>query len=120
MADFFFFTDIDLLQSQPANKAYGPAGAVSGIEKFRVTSLHYSTGSPKAYAVCDGIVCVQQNTSNPLLVNLILKPNQNPDINFSTIKYIIYKGILKSSLVDGSGNIVVDTTNDLTESIKRS
>lgn len=120
MADFFFFTDIDLLQSQPANKAYGQAGVASGLEKFRVSSLHSATGTPQAYAVCDGVVCVQQDASNASLVNLILKPNQNPDINFSTIKYIIYKGILKNSLFDGSGNITVDSTNNLTESIKHS
>lgn len=120
MADFFFFTDIDLLQNQSTTQAYGPAGTVSGVEKFRVSSLHSAIGAPNAYAVCDGVVCVQQDSSNASLVNLILKPNQNPDMNFSTIKYIIYKGILKSSLFDGAGNVAVDSTNNLTESIKRS
>jgi hypothetical protein len=120
MADFFFFTDIDLLQNQLSTQAYGPAGTTSGIEKFRVSSMHSTTSSSNAYAVCDGIVCIQPDTTNSSLVNLILKPTQNSEINYSTIKYIIYKGILKSSLLDGAGNIAIDPTNNLTESIKRS
>lgn len=120
MADFFFFTDIDLLSSQTASQAYGPAGTSGGNELFRVTSLHSATGSPKAYAMCDGMVCIQQDQSNSSIVNLILKPTQSPDINCPVIKYVLYKGILKSSLLDGSGGVVINASNDLTASIKRS
>lgn len=116
MADFFFFTDVDLLNSQTADQAYGPAGTVSGKDRFRVTSVHTATGTPKAYAVCDGVVCIQQDSENANVVNLILKPNQQPSINCSRIKYIIYKGINKESLLDGD-NILVNIENDLTKSI---
>jgi hypothetical protein len=119
MADFFFFTDVDLLDAQTSSQAYGPAGVVSSTERFRVTSLHSATGSPKAYAVCDGIVCVQPD-ENPLLVNLILKPTEQPDLNLPFIKYFVYKGILKSSLFDGNEDIIEDLENDLLSSINAS
>ncbi|MCW3071343.1 MAG: hypothetical protein JWO44_1233 [Bacteroidetes bacterium] len=120
MADFFFFTDIDLLNNQISSQAFGAAGNVSSADQYRTTSLHSSSGSPRAYAMCDGSLCIQQDQSNASLINLILKPEKNPEINFSKIKYVIYKGILKSSLLDGSGNVVINPNNDLTASIKRS
>ncbi|MCW3085913.1 MAG: hypothetical protein JWP12_3279 [Bacteroidetes bacterium] len=120
MADFFFFTDIDLLNSQSSSQAYGPAGISGTDEQFRVTSLHTATGTPKAYAICDGTVCIQQDQGNTNLVNLILKPSNKPRINCATIKYIIYKGILKNSLLDGSGNVLNTSNNDLTGSVKTS
>ncbi len=120
MADFFFFTDVDLLNSQTADQAYGPAGSISGKDRFRVTSIHSATGTPKAYAICDGQIAVQQDSSNADLIHIILKPSKQPDYNISTISYIIYKGILKSSLIDIDGNIDFSliTKNKIVSKIK--
>ena len=119
MADFFFFTDVDLLDSQTAEQAYGPAGVSGGKDRFRITSIHSATGTPKAYAICDGQVAIQQDSENANIVHLILKPNEQPFINCSRIKYIIYKGINKESLLDGD-NILFNLENDLTKSIHSS
>lgn len=121
MADFFFFTDVDLLNSQTVEQAYGPAGVSEGKDRFRITSLHSATGIPNAYAICDGQVAVQQDSQNSNLINLILKPSVQPSFNISTISYIIYKGILKSSLIENIGEVnTTDITNNLTQSIKKS
>jgi len=121
MADFFFFTDVDLLNSQTAEQAYGPAGVFEGKDRFRITSLHSATGTPNAYAICDGQVAVQQDSQNTNLINLILKPSVQPSFNISTISYVIYKGILKSSLIEETGEVnTTDITNNLTQSIKKS
>lgn len=115
---FYFFTDTDLLSAQPASDAYGPAGAVTGNDRYRVTSLHKAGTNPSAYAICDGIVCVQRIISNqlPALVNIILKPLVQPDLNFVPVKYFIYKGILEASLIAGA-EIASTDNNDLTKSI---
>ncbi len=120
MADFFFFTDVDLLNSQTADQAYGPAGTDSGKDRFRVTSLHSATGTPKAYAICDGQIAVQQDSSNADLIHLILKPSKQPDFNISTISYIIYKGIKKNSLINESNEIIKNQNNNLSETIYKS
>ena len=52
MASFYFFTDVDLLQTQNASQAFGPISNTS----FRTTSLHQSSSNANAYAVCDGQV----------------------------------------------------------------
>ena len=120
MADFYFFTDPDKLVNQNVNEAFGPAGSTSGKDLYRITCLHSSLSSSNAYAICDGTICVQQDVNNSNIVNIILRPNQQPDINLPYLSFIIYKGILKSSLFDGAGNVLNDLTNDLTKSIKTS
>lgn len=106
MLDFYFFTDTDLLQTQTANEAYGPTTAFGGNDRFRTTSIHTATSTPKAYAVCDAQVLVQEvtnpNSNGPDLVNLILKPLVQPEFEIGFIKYFVYKGILKDSLIDSA------------------
>ena len=115
MARFHFFTDVDALDKQDAADAFGPvAGAAS--TKFRVTSNHRPLAgtSPKAYAVCDGLLLAQDAGGN--LFNLILKPTEQPPFAFPKIKFFVYRGVKKGSLV--SGNVVASATNnDLAKSI---
>jgi hypothetical protein len=66
MAAFYFFTDPDLLNAQPASGAFGPVTPTATHHRYRTCSLHSATGEPKAYAVCSGVVIVQQD-SNPQL-----------------------------------------------------
>lgn len=102
MSDIYFFTDVDLLNDQTAEQAFGP---VSGCEdtQYRVTSMHTATANPCAYAVCDGIIKIQDSDLNPdNLVNIILKPSSHQKINGVEIKYFIYRGILKESIVNMS------------------
>jgi hypothetical protein len=115
-AKFHFFTDTAPLQLQLDQASGGkPFGSfTSGVnDKFRVTSLHTANATAKAYAVCDGIVCCQDSIT-PGLINLILKPTKQPAISFAPIKYIIYKGIQKASLIDGV-KIAAQATNKLTD-----
>lgn len=101
-ADIFFFTDVDLLNDQTAEQAFGP---VSGCEEtqYRVTNMHTAKANPCAYAVCDGIIKIQDSDLNPdNLVNIILKPSSHQKINGVEIKYFIYRGILKESIVNMS------------------
>lgn len=120
MADFFFFTDLDLLNAQTSDQAYGPV--LSGDptydankEKFRLTSMHAATVNPLAYAVCKGQILVQEDSTNPTLVNVILKPENHPNNDLPYIKYFIYRGILKNTLTDGTN--VVNGGNTLTKFI---
>ena len=115
MAQFHFFTDIDLLQAQTADQAFGPVAA-SPDTQYRVTSLHLAIGNPKVYAICDGLILVQQDDDDPNNVTLILKPIEQQTINYATIKYFIYRGVLKNSLFNGT-EIAPSSTNDLTQSI---
>ncbi|MCK6640910.1 MAG: hypothetical protein L6Q81_12585 [Bacteroidia bacterium] len=117
---FHFFTDIDLIASQQSNQSFGPAGTTTiasvVYDQYRLTSMHSASADLNAYAICSGIVFVQQDLGNSSLVNLILLPNESPNFDFPKIRFFIYKGILKSSLINGT-DIAATGTNDLTTSI---
>ena len=116
MKSFYFFTDTDLIANQAAGDAFGPLSAAAGNDRFQVTSTHSSTGTPNAYAICDGTVCVQRDNSNGSILHLILKPDYQPSHDFPKVKYFIYKGIKRNSLI-ASGLVLNTGINDLTESI---
>src|SRR5438128_4348466 len=115
MSKVFFFTDIDNVGNQAAADAFGPVIG-SPDTQFRVTSIHRPMQGtmPNAYAVCDGLVLVQDAGNS--LVNLILKPTEQPPFAFPKIKFFIYRGIQKNSLVSGS-DVAPSANNDLTKSI---
>jgi hypothetical protein len=117
MADFYFFTDIDKLGIQTSSEAYGPLPGSAAADTFRTTSLHTASSSPKAYAVCGGLVLAQATPDNNL-INLILKPAVAFRSRWGPIDYIIYKGIIKTDIF--SGNEIALNTNDLTKSIHQS
>jgi len=115
MSNFHFFTDLDLLNNQTTSEAFGP---VVGDEetKYRLASMHSASDDPKAYAICNGVVFVQEVTTDSSLVNLILRPTNQPDLKELSIKCFVYRGIKKDSLINGA--VIADAlNNDLTNSI---
>jgi hypothetical protein len=113
MADFFFFTDQNLLTDigstpnpQLSTDSFGDLGTdTSGNDLFLVSSVHKSNlGNPLAYAVTRGRVAVYEH-SNGVHATLVLKPenqpSENKNVDLPPIKYYIYRGVLKSSLING-------------------
>ncbi|CAN5542967.1 hypothetical protein BH11BAC2_BH11BAC2_20610 [soil metagenome] len=109
----YFFTDADSLEIQNTNpaqntEAFGPVYNNEDV-KFRITSMHKSNTSsynPRVFAVCDGTMCVRyyDDPNDSDLISIILKPlqsiTQTTGINFVPVKYIVYKGVLKNSLIE--------------------
>jgi hypothetical protein len=72
MADFFFFTDVDLLNEQQQPQAFGLVGTSRGMDVFNVIGKHTDIADPNAYAICKGIVCIQIDIGNAnLIINLL-------------------------------------------------
>ncbi len=109
MAKPYFFTDPSLLDVQSTGQAYGPASST----EFHLSSKHtVSSGQGAPVIACVGGLLYAQEQSSTLL-NLVIKPfNHNPHLPFR-VKYFVYRGVAKSSLVQGSGAIVLTTANDL-------
>ena len=106
MADFYFFTEPDKVATQTASEAFQAVNQSA----FRITHQYYTQCSdtsykPRAFAITNGNLLVLRN-ANPLLVNIIFQPDFQPSTVLPDIKYIIYKGILKESLVDANDNIL--------------
>lgn len=116
--DIYFFTEYDLLSpTQPAAKAFGP-DSIHPTTKYNVTSIHSVTADAKAFAISNGLVLVQE-TSDPDLVNVVIKPSNQGIIDFLNVKYYVYRGILKASLIEDTDNelIAAFDTNEFINSI---
>ncbi|WP_291275776.1 S8 family serine peptidase [Flavobacterium sp.] len=90
------FAELNKITQSPA-LAFGPNPA-DASNKFRVTSGFTSTESVKAFAVLKGDIFIQKSSVNT--VNLILKPSENPGLDFSPIKYFIYRGLRADAFLD--------------------
>ncbi len=103
MAGFFFFTDFNAVVTQTAEQAFGysPSDNLS----FRTNNLMPVAAGASAIAITDAIPFLQQVNGHDDLVNIVLYPVENPNFNFPEIKFYIYRGISKSSLINSEGNL---------------
>lgn len=108
----YFFTEPNKLNVQTAN-GFG----VIDTNEYRVGNLFSASSTPKAYAVMNGNILAQEVAGNTNILNLVLKPSEQPDLGMPRIDYIIYKGIVKSSLVGSNDVVAASTKNDLTKKI---
>jgi hypothetical protein len=120
MSKFHFFTDTDLLGAQASGKQFGATLTQGGNDLFRITDLHTASADPNVYATCGGLIVAQEDSLDSSLVHLILKPDAMPVFNCQKIQYILFKGVLRSSLLDSSDEVIVDPNNNLVTSIKAS
>lgn len=109
-----FFTDPNAL-SQVAGQAFGPAGE----DEFWLTT-RFTVSAAKAFAICKGVVLVQPQTGSANLVNLILRPYEQPITGFN-IKYFVYRGLKKSDFFIGDKVLPTATgTSDFITKINNS
>lgn len=114
MSDIYFFTDVDLLEEQTAEQAFGPLpNELNGYDCFRYTDRHTFSNDANAYAICKGKILVQP-VAETELVNIVLKPEVQP-CNCPPVKFYIYRGIRKESLIEN--DFVAKNTCTLAKSI---
>ncbi len=113
-----FFIDHTLLPTQVEADAYGP-DATNPTTQYNVSSKFLLTAlETKAFACETGMLLVQQSDLDASLVNVIIEPTGNSSLPFGKIKYFVYRGILKKSLINGL-NIAAKDTLINTELITR-
>lgn len=101
----YFFTNYDKLDNQSEALAFGPMPDGSGgysTQFFNTTSKHTATQNVLAYAVVNGDIVAQEDATNSSLINIILRPRNQGAISGLRVKYFIYRGISKASLISGS------------------
>lgn len=94
---YFFIDPANLPATQAVGDAYGPL-STDLTNRYNVTSKFQLANEAKAFACQKGLMVVQQSTEDTSLVNVIIKPNSDPKVPVN-VKYYIYRGILKSSLI---------------------
>jgi hypothetical protein len=115
MAKFHSFAEMTSLDAKQNNdRAFG----AKSESEFRLTSGFNITANVKAFAVATGQVVLQEvnATDDSLgeLVNLILKPTEEPEVGFSKVKYFIYRGLRKLDFVNASGAVLATGSQFIT------
>jgi hypothetical protein len=117
----YTFADFDQLPAQSGTNNFGPVTSALTTE-YRTWSSFTGIQSGtnlKAYAVTNGEFFIQEVTGNPNVINLILKPDNQPDNKIGLVKYYVYRGIKKGSFLDGAGQVLPSSTTNLSALLTR-
>lgn len=124
----FFFIEPEKLSEQDEIDAYGPISMIedengnrSSVNpelKYNITSRFKLSSEAKAFACVDGQLIVQQSDVDDSLVNLIIKPCFKLNVPIE-VEYYIYRGILKSSLIDEQNNCILPQGSGVNDLINR-
>lgn len=107
MSKIFFFTGNNSIQTnQLAENAFGPISDIGATERYNLQNRFSVSADAPAYAITKALVLAMPNSTNSSLLNIALLPLNTHSSGFP-IKMFIYRGIKKSSLVDGTGKIFV-------------
>jgi hypothetical protein len=109
----FFIDHTKLSGSQPAS--YGPINN----NEYLTTAKFVLTASARAFAVVDGLVVLYPSSGGTDIVNMILKPQKSIEINFTPVKYFVYRGLKKDSFLNPDPEITpqASTNSKLIEEV---
>lgn len=103
-----YFIEHGNLTTQASADTYGPdTGSPSDI--FHITSRFQLSSQSKAFACQAGDIIVQESAQHSSLVNVILKPQWGLNIGHRSVKYFVYRGLLKSDFASGT-TVATNTT----------
>jgi len=110
----FFFTDLEKLIPQNASQAFGPV-ANSKDHQFLVTNKFRVKTGALAYMPVKGKICIQpaNNDPNSSRVNVAIKVIGLIENGYTPVDYIVYRGILKDSIISKNLDILPAGTTDL-------
>lgn len=96
-----YFIEHASLPVQTSSQGFGPVPSYL-TTKYNVTSKLQLSGTAKAFAPMDAMMIVQQSDVDGTLVNVVLMPIEELKVPFEPVRYIILRGLLKSSFVSGT------------------
>lgn len=108
MAKFHFFTDESKMSPQTDAQSYGQLPNQGGKQRYNLENKFTVATSAPVFAVTKSILLAVEDSADSDLLNIALLPVEG---NYSAgfpVKFFIYRGVLKSSLIEGNGNIKED------------
>ena len=117
MAKISFFTQESAIAAfQTPETAFGPQAETAGLDKYNLDNRFSVNIDAPAYAITKSMVFAVPDSNSADLLNIALLPLNQYTLGFP-IKFFIYRGIKKSSLVDNSDNIVLPDSTWKTDNI---
>ncbi len=119
MSSIFFYTDPNSINPQQNTATSGFAFGPLSSDVYQITSEHTGTNA-KAVAITDGrVIALDNGTDLTLILSPIIKIKGLTNLDLPEVKYFIYKGLNRNSLIDASvpDKIASSSLNDLTRKI---
>lgn len=111
MSKQFFFTDFNAINGiQAGGDAYGPLPATLGQDRFQLENKFSVNVDAPAIAICKSMVVVQEDTLDTTLLNIALLPLETSPFQNIPVKFVVYRGIKKTSLYGTDNKIVTSFT----------
>ncbi|WP_417874040.1 hypothetical protein [Xanthomarina gelatinilytica] len=102
---FYFFTDLNALSVQSEQNSYGYVNVNSTNDKFNLHSKFSIEENTSAFSITKSLVFYQENVNDSSLLNVVLFPLESNYTAGFPVKFFVYRGISKDSLLD-SNNLV--------------
>ena len=107
MSRLHFFTgENSITQIQQPDFAYGEISNIGNQERYNLENKFSVASNAPVYAMVKSLVLMVTNEADSNLLNVALLPIDNNYMAGYPVKFIIYRGIAKSAIINTSGNIV--------------
>lgn len=115
---YHFFTDQDKISSlQSADMAFGPMDSSNNLERYNLESKFQVTENAPAFAITKSMLIAVEDSDNNELLNVALMPVQGNRTAGFPIKFFIYRGLSKSSILDQNNNILLNDSSYSSDNI---
>lgn len=102
---FYFFTEFNKLKVQREEESYGYVKETTNKEVFNLHNQFLIDANAPAFSITKSLIFYQENKLNSNLLNLVLFPVESNFTAGFPIKFFVYRGILKSSILSSSEKI---------------
>ncbi|WP_430408568.1 hypothetical protein [Kordia sp.] len=105
MAFHFFTGENSINNTQLSEMAFGSLPDVGNFERYNLENKFSVVANAPVFAITKSLLVVVEDPNNTLLLNIALLPIESNYTAGFPIKFFIYRGVLKSSLIAGGENI---------------
>jgi hypothetical protein len=111
MSKVHFFTGINSIQNdQTVLQAYGKMADEGNFERYNLENKFTVSALSPAYAVTKSLIFAVSDAANASLINIALLPINSYTSGFP-IKFFLYRGIRKDSLMNSNNKILIADTS---------
>lgn len=112
---FYFFTDLNALSVQSEQNSYGYVNVNSTNDEFNLHSKFSIEENTSAFSITKSLIFYQESSNDSTLLNVVLFPLDSNYTAGFPVKFFVYRGISKASLLD-SNNLVKEADSTWKES----
>lgn len=117
MAISFFTDPTSISNPQSSTDAYGPQPIDNGNETFNLSSAFTLNTGTVAYAIFKSLIIFLEDKNNANILNVAILPIPGANPTGFPIKFIIYRGLARNAILDGSNKVKLSDSSWASDNI---